>query len=172
MLSGHFQNSLEDDCKAVFTDANTKEATENKVNGYGRSVCDREKQRRPSFKKRNQEILNMEKTSCGPLLSSFMYVSTVTHTHLAIHLVTMKKLMSGSSLNFRYKEGNCSTFLWERIVEQRLKKNVRAKERKKGWVKDTKINVQGTVCVYHKGIAVSSLGDSGGHRGDGSQPKA
>lgn len=43
MLSGHFQNSLEDDCKPVFTDANTKEATENKVNGYGRSVCDREK---------------------------------------------------------------------------------------------------------------------------------
>ena len=111
MLLGHFQNSLKDDCKPVFTDANTKEATENKVNGYGRSVCDREKQRRPSFKKRNQKILKMEKTSCGPLFSSFIYVSTVTHTPLAIHLITVKKLMSGSSLNFRYKQGNCSTCL-------------------------------------------------------------
>jgi len=62
MLSGHFQNSLKDDCKPVVTDTNTKGATENKVNGDGRSVCDTEKQRRPSFKKRNQEILKMEKT--------------------------------------------------------------------------------------------------------------
>ena len=148
MLSGHFQNSLKDDWKPVVTDTNTKRATENKVNGDGRSVCDTEKQRRPSFKKRNQEILKMEKTFCGPLFSSFIYLSTVTHIHLAIYLIIiMKKLMFGSALSFRLKREIIVPAFKELIVQQRLKKNMWAEERRKGWVKDTNVRYRDSVCI-------------------------
>ena len=151
VLSGHFQNSLEDDCKPVVADTSTKGATENKANGYGRSVCDTEKQRRPRFKKRNQEILKMEKTFCGPLFSSFVYLSTVTHTHLAIHLIiTVKKLMSGSALNFRYKEGNCSTCLQETYCSAEGQEKHVSRGKKEPLGERYECKLQGTGCVSQR----------------------
>ena len=67
----------------------------------------------------------MEKTFCGPLFSSFIYLSTVTHIYLAIHLIIiMKKLMFGSALSFRLKREIIVPAFKELIVQQRLKKNM------------------------------------------------
>lgn len=108
-------------------------------------------QRRPSFKKRNQGILKMEKTFCGPLFSSFIYLSTVTHTHLAIHLIiTMKKLTSGSALNFRYKEGDCSTCLQGTYCSAEGQEKHVSRGEKERLGEGYECKVQGTRCVSQR----------------------